>query len=217
MSSDPDSQIDIRPASPGDIAAIVALQVVSLDGSLVTALGPAFLTRFHAAALEHPSTRVFVAIGPGDAVVGFLLASIDLEAFNQFVKRRVLLSLVRALFAPGGWRYAMSFAGGLAEREPRPSIPANLLLLFVDSRVRRRGVARRLLAQLDEAFAAEGVSRYRVAVRKHLAGARAFYLAEGFEQEQELPVLRHPMMCLTKRVWGRAKGEQKADESGYSV
>ena len=202
MSNDPDPDIDIRPASPKDIAAIVALQIVSLDGSMVTALGPAFLTRFHATALAHPSTRAFVAMGPGDAVVGFLLGSIDLEAFNQFVRRRVLLSLARALLAPGGWRYTMSFARGLAEAQPQPSMRASLLLLFVDSRVRRRGVARQLLVQLDETFAAEGVSRYRVAVRKHLAEARAFYQAEGFQLEQELPVLGHPMIYLTKSVGG---------------
>jgi GNAT superfamily N-acetyltransferase len=200
MPSDPDSDIDIRPASPGDIAAIVGLQISSLDGSVVTALGSSFLRRFHATALAHSSTRAFVAVGGGDAVVGFLLASTDLESFKRYVQRRVLLSLARALVAPGGWRHAMAFACGLAEADPRPSMPAALLLLFVDSRVRRRGVARQLLMKLDQAFAADGVSRYRVAVRQHLAGARAFYLAEGFQWEQELPVLGHPMIYLTKDV-----------------
>jgi hypothetical protein len=44
------------------------------------------------------------------------------------------------------------------------------------------------------------VSRYRVAVRSHLAAARAFYGATGFEPEQELRVLGHPMTYLTKKI-----------------
>lgn len=104
----------------------------------------------------------------------------------------------------------MSFARSLGERDPRPSIPATLLLLFVDSRVRRRGVGHQLLVKLNHAFAAEGVTRYRVSVRTTLAEARAFYLAEGFEPEQELTVLGHPMMSLTKKVWG---GEARCEQS----
>ena len=50
------------------------------------------------------------------------------------------------------------------------------------------------------AFAAERVSCYRVAVRSHLTVARAFYLATGFQPEQELSVLGAPMTYLTKVV-----------------
>jgi GNAT superfamily N-acetyltransferase len=206
MPSEPDFKIDIRPACRGDLAAVVALQRISLEGSIVTALGRAFLTRFHAAALDHPSTRAFVAIAGDEAAVGFVLASMDVERFNRYVKRRVWPALVRALLASGGWRHAMSFARSLAETDPRPLIPAALLLLFVDSRVRRRGVARQLLMTLEEAFAAEQVSRYRVAVRTHLAEARAFYLAEGFQPEQELSLLGHPMAYLTKQVGASRSG-----------
>jgi hypothetical protein len=39
-----------------------------------------------------------------------------------------------------------------------------------------------------------------VAVRMHLAAARAFYVAEGFQPEQERSVLGHPMIYLTKEI-----------------
>jgi hypothetical protein len=39
-----------------------------------------------------------------------------------------------------------------------------------------------------------------VAVRSHLEAARAFYVALGFEHEQERLVLGRPMVYLTKRV-----------------
>ena len=41
--------------SPADIPGIVELQTAFLHGSIVTELGPRFLTRFHRVALEHPA------------------------------------------------------------------------------------------------------------------------------------------------------------------
>lgn len=192
--------IVIRPMTPPDIAAIVDLQLAFLDGSVITRLGPGFLAAFHQAALGHPSSRAFVAAGPQGAIGGFALASLDVAAFNGHVKRRVLWPLVQALLTPRGVPLIWRFAQSLIEREPEPYMPAELLLLTVDSGYRRRGIGQRLLEAIEQAFARDGVARYRVAVRKQLAVARAFYLATGFESEQELLVLGQPMAYLTKRV-----------------
>jgi ribosomal protein S18 acetylase RimI-like enzyme len=193
-----ETDIGIRPMAAADIARVAALQVAFLDGSILTELGPRFLTRFHAAALALPSTRAFVAVGSGAGLLGFVVGSIDVDAFNRYVKPRILLPLAGSLLPPRRWRLAWSVARGLTEPEPQPHMPAELLLLVVDSRVRRRGIGAKLLAALEAAFAVEHVSRYRVAVRSHLAAARAFYGAAGFELEQELTVLGHPMTYLTK-------------------
>jgi hypothetical protein len=53
---------------------------------------------------------------------------------------------------------------------------------------------------MEDAFDRDEVARYRVAVRSHLAAARAFYSALNFEHEQERHVLGRPMVFLTKRV-----------------
>lgn len=192
--------ITIRPMTLADIAAVVALQVAFLEGSIITEIGPAFLTRFHAAGLEQPATLAFVACDERGSIVGFAIASLDVHAFNGYVKPRVLTALLAALLRPRNWRLAVSVARGIVEREPQPHVPAELLLLVVDSRARRRRIGRRLLVELEGALAARGVARYRVAVRSHLEVARAFYRALGFEPEQELTVLGRPMTYLTKRV-----------------
>jgi ribosomal protein S18 acetylase RimI-like enzyme len=154
----------------------------------------------HGVALDHPATIALVASDAGAAIVGFAIASLDVHAFNAHVKPRVLPALARALAAPRRWRLAFSIARGLTEPEPQPPIPEELLLLVVDARVRRRGIGQRLLAELETGFARSGARRYRVAVRSHLAVARAFYLALGFQHEQQLLVLGHPMTYLTRRV-----------------
>lgn len=192
--------ITIRPMTRADIAAVVALQIAFLEGSIVTELGPAFLARFHGAALEQPATLTFVACDEAGSIVGFVIASIEVHAFNDYVKPRVLAALVAALLHPRNWRLAFGVARGIVEREPGPYVPAELLLLVVDSRVRRRRIGHRLLVELESALAARGVPRYRVAVRSHLEVARAFYRALGFEPEQELIVLGRPMTYLTRQV-----------------
>ena len=191
--------------SPPDIPHVVALQIRFLEGSLVTELGPRFLTRFHEAALEHPLTRAFVAADDGGSIVGLALGSLDVHQFNGHVKPRVLAALVRSLLSRHGLTLTWRFACVLVEREPQPHIPAELLLLVVDARVRRQGIGQRLLTALESEFAREGVRLYRVAVRSQLEAARAFYLALGFEREQELLVLGHPMTYLTKRVQWRSR------------
>lgn len=190
----------IRPMAAGDVAAVVELQLAFLDGSIVTQLGAKFLTAFHQAALGLGSSRAFVAADPGGAIGGFALASLDVAAFHRHVKRRVLVQLLQALLTARGLPLMWRFARSLVEAEPEPHMAAELLLLTVDARYRRRGIGQRLLAAVEQAFARDGVSRYRVAVRSQLAVARAFYLATGFEPEQTLLVLGRPMTYLIKRV-----------------
>ncbi|MBI3494204.1 MAG: GNAT family N-acetyltransferase [Acidobacteria bacterium] len=183
-----------------DVGAIIDLQMAFLEGSIVTRLGKPFLAAFHHAALGHPSTRAFVATDADGKLGGFAVASVDVAAFNSHTKRRVLWPLVQALLTPRGMRLMWRFARSLVEPDPEPYMPAELLLLVVDARYRRRGLGQQLLAAIEQAFARDGVSRYRVAVRSQLAVARAFYLATGFEAEQELFVLGRPMTYLIKRV-----------------
>jgi ribosomal protein S18 acetylase RimI-like enzyme len=198
--SSPVAAVGLRAMTAGDIDAVVRLQMAFLEGSIITGLGRRFLTRFHALAIDHPATRAMVAETLDGVIAGFVLASTDVHAFNRHVKPRVLPRLVMALLSPRRIRIAGSICRGLADAEPQPDIPAELLLLVVDARYRRRGIGQRLVDALESTFRAEHVTRYRVAVRKHLAVARAFYENAGFEPEQELTVLGHPMTYLTKDI-----------------
>ena len=195
-----DTDIAVVPITTSQVEEIVALQVAHLEGSVITAMGPGFLDSFHRAALEQPATRGFVAVQADGRVVGFVLASTDVHAFDRHIKRRLLCWFVVALAPPARWPLIPAVVSGVFEGEPQPPIPAELLLLVVAPAVRRLGVGRRLVRTLGAAFAQDGISRYRVAVRSHLATARALYTADGFVPEQERLVLGRPMTYLTKRV-----------------
>lgn len=184
----------------GDIPAVVDLQIAFLEGSIVTQLGSRFLTRFHTLALEHEASRAFVARDDDGGIVGFALGSVEVHAFNSYTKPRILPSLVISVLSPRRLTLLGSLARMVAEGEPEPHIPAELLLLVVAPRARRHGVGAAMLVAMEQAFASHGDSRYRVAVRSHLAEARAFYSARQFEHEQERSVLGRPMVYLTKQV-----------------
>lgn len=190
--------------SPSDIPRVVELQTAFLNGSVVTELGPGFLTRFHTVALQHEASYAFVAKDGASRIVGFALGSVDVHGFNQFMKPRVLAALVRSLIAPSRLALIASLARMTMEGEPQPPMPAELLLLVVDPNARRRGIGAGLLESLERAFSKHKVDRYRVAVRSHLEAARAFYLALRFEHEQDRRVLGRPMTYLTKRVLASA-------------
>ncbi len=186
--------------SPSDIPRVVELQTAFLKGSVVTELGPGFLTRFHTIALQHAASYAFVARDTAGRILGFALGSVDVHGFNQFMKPRIFAALVRSLMAPSRIGLIASLAKMMMEGEPQPPMPAELLLLVVDPNARRRGIGAGLLEALEGAFATHKVERYRVAVRSHLEAAQAFYSALRFEHEQDRTVLGRPMVYLTKRV-----------------
>jgi ribosomal protein S18 acetylase RimI-like enzyme len=196
----PDMAFGIIPMSPADIPIVVRLQTSFLNQSIVTGLGPAFLARFHGAALEHEASRAFVARDADGLMIGFALASVDVDGFNRYVKPRVLTATIRSLLSPARFGLVGRLARMVFEGEPHPPIPAELLLLVVDRQARRRGVGGGLIGAVEETFAAQGIRRYRVAVRSRLDAARAFYVALGFQHEQNRTVLGQPMVYLTKQV-----------------
>lgn len=190
----------VRPMSSADIPGVVNLQVSFLNGSIVTQLGPRFLTSFHTNALGIDGCRSFVAHGDGGRLLGFAVGSVDVHEFNARMKPKSLLPTAIALLSPSRMHLAVSLVRMISEGEPQPPMPAELLLLVVDPSTRRQGVGRALLQELETAFAAHRIERYRVAVRSQLAAARAFYEALAFVHEQDRSVLGQPMTYLTKQI-----------------
>ncbi len=188
----------IRPMTHLDIPAVVALQIAYLEGSIVTALGPRFLTAFHAATLRQPSIFAYVAQDE-NTIVGFVQATTDVQEFDRKMSWRVAWPMLRALSTR--WLLIPRFlVHVLTQPEPQPVIPAELLLLVVDPAVRRHNLGRHLIAVPERIFSAWDIDCYRVAVRSQLTGSCAFYRACGFIYEQDAMILGAPMTYFTKQL-----------------
>ncbi len=64
---------------------------------------------------------------------------------------------------------------------------AHLVLLAVEPRLRRRGLARRMLHWLEKSARTAGIGEIDLEVRADNTGARQFYLVEGFRRGEYLP------------------------------
>ena len=64
---------------------------------------------------------------------------------------------------------------------------AHLVLLAVEPRLRRRGLARRMLRWLEKSARTAGMGEIDLEVRADNSGARQFYVVEGFNRGEYLP------------------------------
>jgi len=194
----PEAGVSIRPMQLADVPRVVDLQAALLGESAVTQLGAAFLRRFYTVALARDVAHGFVACAASGAIVGAALATGDNTRFSTVVTPRVAPWLAAALATR--WRLAVRFAAGVFETAPPGQGSAELLLLFVAGSAQRSGLGARLLERVEDDFAAMGLGGYRVSLRSEVPGAQAFYLARGFQHEQEVMVLGRPMTYLTKAL-----------------
>ena len=133
--------------------------------------------RGHAASYEH--CRVAVV---GDALVG-VLAAFPVGDGDRLARRFVALTLPR--LPP--WRWPGTFrhlraAGGVSPRPPAEAYYVDALA--VDPAWRRRGIARRLLAEAEAEAARAGLGSVALDTGLHNAPARALYEAHGFGRRE---------------------------------
>jgi len=64
---------------------------------------------------------------------------------------------------------------------------AHLVLLAVEPRLRRQGLARQILHWLEKSARVAGIGEIRLEVRADNTGARKFYTTEGFRRGDYLP------------------------------
>ena len=64
---------------------------------------------------------------------------------------------------------------------------AHLVLLAVQPRLRRQGLARRILHWLEQSASTAGIRQIRLEVRVNNTGAHKFYAALGFQRSNYLP------------------------------
>ncbi len=88
---------------------------------------------------------------------------------------------------------------------------AHLVLLAVQPRLRRQGLARQILNWLETSAHTAGISEIRLEVRADNSGARKFYAALGFRRGDYLPGFyqgREAAFRMTKRLAPRIRRQR---------
>ena len=178
----------VRPAEPGDAAAVARLHATMIDSGFLASLGPRFLRVLYESLIESDGGVVLVADSEG-AVVGFIAGAEDTGKFyREFLKRRLIragINLVPALIRPSTWMRLWETLRYGSESDP---VPAELLSMAVAPVARRKGLGARLVDLLIEEAGRRGLSEMKVVVGADNHAAIALYEGRGFGNPQRIEV-----------------------------
>ena len=181
----------IRLATRADIPALAEIHTEGMPRDFLVRLGRAFQTRvLFPTMLEAPGSRVYVAEGGGE-VLGFLVARRGFAGLVSEMGARhpgwfLTACLGATLRRPSLLRHAVSALAQLRTRGAQPDEPdaAELFLMAVDRRARRRGVGRALVEHSAAQLRADGITGYRVLLHADNEPANRLYETSGFAERK---------------------------------
>ena len=180
-----DSEVKIRrlfgvKAEDTDFLAIGTLHAEELPAGFLSRLGPAVLAQLYRfLARQH---YVYAATIDGQ-LVGFISGAGDSKGINlQFLLSAPYGTLLRVgleLLKPSSLMRAFSLWAYLSQKPP-PGVPAAELLSLATARTfTKRGIGKKLVRALEEAFANEKITRYKIASAETQVEAIRFYTNLG--------------------------------------
>ena len=196
------ASVEIRPASPGDAAALAALHAETLPGDVsdFTPLGARVVRRFYANAIARGVARVWVAPGPGGRLDGFVMSTRDIAALFP----RALLAgpgdVLRFVLMANPFGLARAALAKLASGTAAVAAVPELVYLAVSPRARGLGLGAALIAAVDQGFRADGIDVYELNVHATNAAAVKLYLGSGFEIARRYTKSGHEMYAMRRRL-----------------
>jgi ribosomal protein S18 acetylase RimI-like enzyme len=186
-------QVDIRAATPEDVAPIVQIHRRAFPGFFLTHLGAPFLRAYYRLVLDQPGGILLVAEESG-AVVGFIAGFLDPRAFYRTMRERKwrLLPAVAAGLLGAPWLLPRVVASVLRvsrrgnEAVPRGPTSCELASLAVVPRAGGRGIGRSLVAAFMAEAARRGASEVHLTTdAEGNDRVNAFYESLGFHRSRQ--------------------------------
>ena len=181
----------VRLARAEDIPALATVTAHSLPNDFIVRLGRTFLTRvLFPTLLESPRSRICVAEENGE-VMGLIITRVGSSGvLGETLTRRPFWSVAACTCAtirrPVLLRDCPSVVVQLFFRNVRPNATAaELFLMAVDGRARRRGIGTRLVRHSAARLRAGGITTYRVLFHSDNDAADRFYESNGFAERKE--------------------------------
>lgn len=178
---------EIRPLRDADCGAVATIDAAARVGSFLPRLGVPFLTTLYRALLRTGATSSFVCEDSA-RILGFVVGCRDTRtAFRRALVRAVVpLGLKAALRCVTEPALIPLVLQTLTYPRQAKTDGAELLVISVDPKHHGGGVGKALVAALNRAFAADGITRYHVTVRAVLDNSNAFYRRLQFRPDGEV-------------------------------
>jgi glycosyltransferase involved in cell wall biosynthesis/ribosomal protein S18 acetylase RimI-like enzyme len=183
----------VRPAGPGDAAAMARLHTAGMPDAFLPTLGQRFLAQLYRALAADPEAVALVAEAPA-GVVGFAAGVTSVRAFYRRFARShwpaAVLAAAPRLARPSVLRRLLETARyPTAANQDDGRLPdAELLSIAVASEFRVGGTGRALADGVLAGLAERGADEVKVVVGAANGGANRFYAKVGFQHAGQLTV-----------------------------
>lgn len=169
--------------------------------SFITKFGRGFLAALYQSLLDYRLGFLLYAEREG-RLAGFIMACPDSSQVMSVLRRRpctfARFILPRLLMQPALIRNAwQSLSYAKAEGV---TIPAELLVIAVNEKLRSQGLGAALVARLDQEFAQRGIKEYKVTVHQNKERTNQFYLRNQMTLARTFTFYGLPWNIYVRRI-----------------
>lgn len=184
-------KIKIFKAGEKDCGIIARMHKENINLGFLNILGTGFLEILYSSIFNFKSGILLVAKCE-ENIVGFISGITDIKTFYKFFVKKNFIKLCLIIL---GKLWNIKVIRGIFEIMFYPQkgfkikLPdAELLSIAVGDKFRSKGVARKLLNELERSFVLLNIRQFKVTVGETLRGANAFYLKSGFTMASKIEV-----------------------------
>lgn len=193
----------VRKANLSDINKLAQIHLSELNSDFLPSLGIKFLRALYLdlATLD----RVYILVYEQEGKVeGFIVGSKD---FDKDFKKIITGNFIRYSFLIFPQIIKTPFIVKniletfLYTKKEGKNLPnSELVIIAISEKYHHRGIGKKLVLALDDIFAKEKISRYKVSVNKKNAVANKFYNALGFRKHSEFSLYGKIINLYIKQI-----------------
>ena len=162
-----------------------------ISGGFLSSLGEDFLTQLYKSLATNPDLHLIAARERGESL-GFICGAVSTAGvYRQFFRKhawRVAPSLFWRLLSWSTIRRVAETLRYPSATQDRGLPEPEILNFCVSSKQQRRGIGKRLFAELCEEFARRGIAEIRIVTGVSQHSAQRFYDALGAQRVEEIEV-----------------------------
>ena len=188
----------IRAAEISDVDRIVDLHLKSLRDGILFRLGRTILVLFYKEAIINSDCFVLLSLD-NEEIVGVSASSLDASFFFEKFKKKYFLKLFFAFIKSSLVNPVLVYKFILQGKYPEQP-KEELMMLFVDSHVRSKGLGRHLVDATVEEYKRRNTKSFKITILTKNIKGRKFYEKFGFIYDGLFTYLQESRAAYTYNI-----------------
>jgi ribosomal protein S18 acetylase RimI-like enzyme len=168
--------------NPSELEQVVNLHYKVLDESFLNNFGKNFLRIAYRTNVSSKN-NIVILVKKNDEVIGYLVATIDGDKFNQEIINKNFLALSWEIFKASltNPKLALKVIKWKFKPPHENKIKPELQFIAIDPNNQGKGLGTKMLKMLNQEFRSQGIKQYRVGTKAQNKLSNAFYQKLGFK------------------------------------